>query len=557
MTRTSSHRTDRPTMHRLIFAVVLLSFLWMPAAAQAASYSVVGRVYSASPLDPGEEAPANPLSGVTADQILGENLVADVPRNLVDVRVLDADDGTELASFITRQDGGYLTSFNAPGGGASVRFVVEELATSKQLLYSEPTTVTDPFSVRFLLVNESATEITDDREFPTLAPAAPAIYTGLFTRVGKIEVATGGAGGTTDYLIDSTTGLANVPPPVASDLRIPPYEDAPFGGNLYLFGAFSQALYSVPNVCYKIRIYEDPSDHSTWTYLDDPLVKTRYSVDLAAGTVDTERVTLGPKPVGGTADCYELTPLSSGTAPGVQVFWSFPDLLGLWRTAGLNGDHELELEIFGLTNPSDFGLVTDTNGVNRGRVTLMLDNVAPVAQILPLDGTDPPNPDTPRVYTPGPAPAGPDLTPTRLGSFPTDYGGTADPTCGILDLQSSTSTQYLAFKLTAHHASSFLRAWHFRYERNDDNNEVVLGKRYDGATNTMVDLPGVRVSSSQTSTGGFQDHFLYLDANHLQPSGTSLGGCAYRFLVRAWTRTTDGYHYLRHQGDQDLHYVQK
>ncbi len=531
----------------VLLAAVLLIFLWMPAQADAADYFVVGRVYSASQISAGDQAPTNPLSGVPADQIVGENLVASVPRNLVEVRVLAASDGSELASYITRQDGGYLASFSASASTIEVRFVVEEIATSKQLLYSEPISLTPPVSVRFLLVGETPTEISGGRDFAP-APPAPALYTGIFTRVGKIEVATE-VGGSTQHLIDPATGLANVPAVVASDLAIPQYEDAPFGGNLFIFGAFSPGLYSAGNVCYKIRIYPDPSDHTVFSYMDDPLVKTKYTVDLTAGTVNTDRVTLGPKTVGTTTGCYELTPLSSVVAPGVQEFWSFPDLLALWRTAGLNGDYELEVEMFGLSTPTDFTLIPDYSDI-----TLMLDNVAPVAQILPLQAGDF---DTPRVYTPGPVPVGSDLGATLLGSFPADYGGTADPTCLIFSLQPATPTKYLAFKLTASHAAGYLRDWRFRYERNDGNDELVLGKRYDGATNTMVDLPGARVSSAQTSTSGFENQFLYLDTGHLEPTGTSLGGCAYRFVVSARTRTTDGYHYLRHRWDQDLHYLLK
>ncbi len=526
-------------------ALLILLAATVPLA--AADYFVVGRVYSASRLAVGEEPSSNPLSGVPAEQVIGGGLVAAVPRNLVKVRVLAASDGSELASYITRHDGGYLASFSGAAGGLSVRFVVEELATSKQLLYSEPNALTPAVSVRFLLVNETPTELSSDREYAG-PPPLPAIYTAIFTRVGKIELATE-VSGSTQHLIDPATGLANVPAAVASDLAIPQYEDAPFGGNLYTFGAFSPALYTLPNVCYKIRIYPDPSDHSTFSYMDDALVKTKYTVNLTAGTVNTDRVTLGPKTVGATTGCYELTPLSSSPSPGVQEFWSFPDLVALWRTGGLNGDYELEFEFFGLSNPADFGLIA-----NFSDMTLMLDNVAPVARILPLQAGDP---DPPRLYTPGPAPAGADLTATRLGSYPVDYGGTADPTCQIFSLQPAVPAKYLAFKLTASHPGNFLRYWHFRYERNDSNNEIVLGKGYNGATNSMVDLPGVRVSSTQTGTGGFTDRFLYLDSSHLEPSGTSLGGCAYRFVVRAATRTTDGYHYLRYSHDQDLHYVQK
>jgi hypothetical protein len=355
-------------------------------------------------------------------------------------------------------------------------------------------------------------------------------------------------GGVDQHLIDPVTGLVNVPAAVAGDLAIPQYEDAPFGGNLYLFGAMSPTLYGLGGACYKIRLYPNPADHTTFSYLDDPLVKTRYTVNLAAGLVDTERVTLGPKTVGGTAGCYELTPLSTAPAPGVQVFWSFPDLLALWRTGGLNGDYELQIEVFGVPPGTFAGIANYTD------VTLTLDNLAPVATIQPLAAGDF---DTPRVYTPGPVPGGSDLLAALLGSFPADYGGTGDPRCQIFSLEPPVPVKYLAFKLTASHANSFLRYWDFRYQRNDDQDEIVLGKRYDGVTNTMVDQAGVRVSSAQTSTGGFNGRFLYLDSAHLQPAGATSAGCAYRFVVHAATRTTDGYIYLRYTWDDDVHYVQK
>jgi hypothetical protein len=542
MTATKNRSTRRSVTLWVAFAAALV-LLGTPITAHAADYFVVGRAYSAAPLAPGEPVPTSPLSGATADQVIGDNLIASVPRNLVRVRVLSAADGQEFASYITRQDGGYLASFSAPAGGASVRFVVEELATSKQLLYSEPNTVTAPVSIRYLLLDEVPSEVDGGRDFAPPAPP-PAMYTAIFTRVGKIELATE-VGGVTQHLIDPATGLANVPASVASELAIPQYEDAPFGGNLYVFGAFSQDLYSIPGVCYKIRIYPDPNDHTVWDYMDDELVKTRYTVDFTIGTVDTERVSLGPKTVGATTGCYELTPIAASN----NVFWSFPDLVALWRTAGLDGDFELEFEFHGLPIPADFALIPDFSDV-----TLRLDNVAPVAVIQPLQAGDF---DTPRVYTPGPVPPSSDLLPALLGGFPVDYGGAGDPTCLIFSLQPAAPPKFLAFRLTASHTNSFLRYWSFFFQRNDTQNAVVFGKRYDGVTNSMVDLPGVLVSSAQTSTAGFADRYLYLDSAHLQPSGTPVSSCAYRFLIHAATRTTDGYQYLRYRQDQDLHYVQK
>lgn len=553
-TTRSVHRP--PALALLAACALVLVLVALPAHVEAADYTVVGRVYSASPLDAGEEPEGDPLAGKPAEQVVGDGLVASVPRNLVRVRLLAAADGTELASYITQKDGGYLATFSAPAGGVSVRFVVDELATSQQVLDSEPQDLSAGVSVRYLLVPEVPTEIAGDLPEEPVAP--PGFdYTGIFTRVGKIEVSTEVSGSTTE-LISSTDGTATVPSTVAGQLAIPPYQDAPFGGNLFLFGAFSHDLYA-SDACYKIRIYDDPAAPSTapHTYLDQPLVKTRYTVSFSTGSVDTERVTLGPKSMNGTTNCYRFTPVAASN----NVFWSFPDLLALWRTAGLNGDYRLELELVQPSPPlpGTFGLVDQSD------LTLMLDNVAPVAQIQPLweaSGGLSEAGDTPRVYTPGPVPSGfdlmagtgPDNLPP-LGNVPNSYGGEAAPTCGILSLDSQPSTQYLTFKLTASHSAGYLRYWDFRWWRNDKNSEVVLGKRYDGTG--MVDQAGVRVSSSQASESGFEGMFLYLDSDHLEASGASLGGCGYEFTVRAGTRTTDGYHYLRHARDEDVHYIQK
>lgn len=530
---------------------ILLLILLLPATAGAADYWVWGRVYSASPLAEGEELPVNPLSDVFTshpERIIGENLIPQVPRNLVKVEVIDASDGSELGNYIVRQDGGYLISFSATGASISVRFIVEELATSQVLLDSDPV-ILSPWptpNMYFLLAAEASAEIDNDREYAP-SPPLPAIYTAIFTRVGKIEVATE-VGGTTQHLIDPATGLVDVPSTVADDLAIPEYEDAPLGGNLYIFGAFSRDLYDLsPSVHYRIHVQnvDDPTDH--W-YMSDELVKTKYTVNFTTGEVETERVTLGPWDVGGTPNCYELTPIAVSN----NVFWSFPDLVALWRTGQFNGRYEITLEIIGLSSPADFAAIADHTDI-----TLRLDNVAPVAKIDPLQSGDF---DTPRVYTPGPVPASDDLLDALLGTFPADYGGTADPTCLILNLEPPGPTKYLAFNLTGYHANGFLRYWHFRYERNDKKNEILMGKKYDGTTNSMVDYSaGIRISSAQTDVGGFQDKYLYLDTDHLQPLAetTALGGCAYRFVIYVTTRTTDGYQYLRYRWDQDLHYVQR
>lgn len=530
--------------------IFLLLILLLPATAGAAEYWVWGRVYSASPLTDGEEPPTNPLTGVPPEQIIGGDMVALTPRNLVKVRVIDTSSGSELASYIVSYDGGYIISFNAAGGGVSVQFLVEELTTSKVLLNSEPVDLS-PWptpNIRFLLALEGLTEIGDDREF---ALCTPGTHTGIFTRVGKIEVATE-VGGTTQHLINTSTGRVTVPASVSSDLHIPAYKDAPLGGNLYIFGAFDQPLYSSTPVRYRVRI--EDLDTSTATYMSDPLVKTKYTVNLGVTpvTVSAERKRLGPELWAGTPNCYKMTELSTSSG-GVHTFWSFPDLLALWRTGERNGGYRVTLEVVGLP-PGSFVPVPDFTDL-----TVFLDNVKPVANILPLEAGDP---DTPLIYIPSPPATGIgcDLIDTRLGSYPGHYGGAADPTCSILDLEGPMGSKYLAFKLTAHHDNGdgvgYLRYWHFKYRRNDTGYQIHIGKKFDGSS--MVDYSTVQFSSTETDTKGFQDKFLYLNNTYLQPGGgISMGSCAYRFIIAAATRTTDGYHYLRWAWDEDIHYVQR
>jgi hypothetical protein len=562
MTASRATQNANISLNYIVLIVAILS-AWLPSQAFAVDYFVWGRVFSATPLAIGETVPTNPLTReppLPDEQIIGDNLVAQVPRNLVKVKVVAASDGNELGSFITRHDGGYLVSFTSTvTGSIAVRFVVEELATSKTLLESEDTSLaaepTTTPNIRYLLIEEDLSEIGGGGDVTDMASAGK--YTGIFTRVGKIELATEVEGSTT-RLINTTTGRATIPDTVSSDLQIPKYKDSPFGGNLYLFGAFSQYLYgptSPPDnteIFYKIQI--ENIDASTTEYMDDPLVKTKYTVNFTTGTVGTERVILGPIDGGGLPGCtdaakpvcYRLTPVSLGA----NIFWSFPDLLALWRTGGLNGNYRLTLEVEGLATSSDFENILDYTSLK-----LHLDNKAPVAKIQKVEagGIDY---DTPRVYIPSPADPGisGDLTASLLGTFPADYGGTSDQTCEILNMEGPLGQKYLFFKLTAYHENGFMRYWQFRYHRNDNGYATHIGKVFNGTA--MVDFASPQVSSTESDQHGFQDKFLYLNNSYLQPGGgTDLGSCGYRFEIRATTRTTDGYHYLRYRWNEDIHYL--
>jgi hypothetical protein len=120
----------------------------------------------------------------------GEDLIALTSRNLVRVTALYAHDGSELGSFFVTYDGAYLIKFSDPATTKQIRLVVDEEATSKRLLSSDVQDVTaSTANIRYLLVEEAdgLVEIGAGRDFDVPSPTLPALYTGIFTQVGKIE----------------------------------------------------------------------------------------------------------------------------------------------------------------------------------------------------------------------------------------------------------------------------------------------------------------------------------------------------------------------------------
>lgn len=588
----------RPSMtpvqrHALALAAALPVLLAaVPLAAD--DFYVFGRVYSADVFEPADGAtvPPNALRDVPEDQLLDDAasltndgaapiLVATEPRDLVSVQVVAAADGTPLGHYITRTDGGWLVAFSAPATlnpatgqpSIAVRYVVDDILTGERIFTSNedhlPAWDPGDLSVRYIPIVGEPVAVGSGGATTGIASAGN--VTGIFTRVGKIELATG-VDGSTVRLIDETDGLATtyrapggskpaIPASVAESLAIPRYQNAPFGGNLYLFGAFSPELYTLsasPNkVYYRIQVTPPIAGGPGW--LTDALYKTRTVVDFNDGTYAATRVKVGPNAgredpsdpptpgciVAGQEVCYRLTPLSEGP----NVFWSYPDLLALWRTATLNGLYTLEIEVQGITGGLGFESFA---GVTT--LTLQIDNTPVQARIEPVVATD--DPATPRVYTPASGPVPVDLQPAVLGNVPDDYGGIANPVCAFLNLQPPPD-KYLAFKLTAHHPSGYLRHWYFGHRRNDGDFRVHIGKRYDGST--MADFAsGLPISSAEASEDGFTERVLYLPSGDLAPAGGSgPASCGYRFVIHAATRTTDGYRYLHRRWDDDIHCLER
>ncbi len=557
---TISKNVRRNWLSGILALTAFLFILFLPAAVQAADYAVWGRVYSATPLGSGEALPENPLSDEftgNPERIVGKGLVPHVSRNLVKVRVIKASDNSELGHYLVSHDGGYLISFSAgidaSIGGISIRFIVEEMATGVALLRTDPLTLSPSVpNIRYLLVPVDVLEIDSGIEY-AFCPV-PGKNTAIFTRVGKIEVATEVGGSPYDLI--GSNGLANVPPVVATDLHIPQYQDAPFGGNLFLFGALSKKYYYsglLHQYYYRIRIdqFQKGIGYVFFKYMDAPLKKTKYTVNFTTGKVDTARVTLGPRTVKGIDNCYAPTPIAVSS----DVFWSFPDLLALWPTGGLNGKYQLTLEvidlpILGPPVPDPPPLEATFQAVDQTDLTLCLDNVRPDADILELCCSAG---DTPLVYSPPPdVTGGKDFRTTMLGGA-SNYADVPNAKCSILNL--TKTKDCLAFKLTGYHQNGHLRYWYFKYKRNDGGYQMVIGKKYNGTTDLMEDyVSGMPIAYTMTDDHGFQDMYLYLNKDYLGPES---GGCAYRFVIGAATRTTDGYHYLRYDWDEDLHYIDR
>ena len=474
------------------FAAAIVLALAVPAT-QAETFHVYGQVYAATPSWPGIAPTHDPLASYQSEIVReSEDLYAVAPKSMTRVSLFDAATGTSIVpAFVTVKDGWYHFIFQRTGSSHTVRFAVHDAASGERFLRSGEVTVSAGYNLRFLLVPASP--------YPAGRPRAwPDADTALFTRVGKIEM----------DLIDRQTGLVTTPSSRASKLAIPAYQKAPFGGNLFLFGAFSKRFHPGESggreYCYQILVDGQP--------IDDPLYKTRYTVNTSSGVVNSKSVRLGPHRFGLLDNCYLLTPLNE---PG-NVFWSFPDLLALWRTGSrsTSAPAKVTFKLYMTRDPNiatgDTGPIIGGTGAGTSTVfwhpplvtlasnqnstlSLRLDNQKPTVNLaLTLDG----------------------------GSV----GG-----CDILDL---TANQKLEAKYKVSHP--FLRDWQLWTQSN---------RRQSGTTHR--EPPKIWDSDAPEIAQGV-DKTIQLTLQH---------ACAYNFRLHAWARTTDGYGYLYRGSVEETHYV--
>ena len=300
----------------------------------------------------------------------------------------------------------------------------------------------------------------------------------LFNNIGKIP--------TSEITkVGARAGLANVDPAVASALHIYQYQDAPFGGNLWLHGLFGSSDTAVRYY----RIYAakwtgvTPPAESAFQPVTDPLSKIKYTVG-PGGTVTHTLENIGPDSNG----------LYLRTDTG---YWAHPDLMMIWNTPSLdNGRYDLICKgyflFFGIpieASLPDNALSRITVWVNNDRVTAEINSVR-------------------------------------------DHLGTPIPECGIIPLASNA--QNLQFEITAHHPGGFLRDYTLDalYGRNRHGG-VVANDRYAGVhDSTPPSWPGVSGVISNSAPA------------HASGALLPWTSCAYQFRLTAWARTTDGFNHI-------------
>lgn len=305
----------------------------------------------------------------------------------------------------------------------------------------------------------------------------------IFTSIGKIP-----ASEITQEVSDPGFGLANVSEKAAAMFRIPRYLDSPFGGNLWIHGLFGE---SDKVAYYRILVGQWINGNKPVSYsaLSDPLGKVKYTIQ-PGGTVTYQYVNLGPKELGGIENLYQLT---------ARGFYSHIDLRMIWNTRlWKNGKYTLTCEAYDAFLNR---LRLPANDLDH--LTLVVDNSPVEAQIHQVK-YDPSSP----FYDPG-----------SDGEI---------PECGMIYL--TDDRENLRFTITARHPNGYLKNFVL---------DALYGRnRYAGVIQSASYPPPLYIPPYWT---GVQDVTVHsADSAGLDPWKR----CAYQFRLRAYSRTTDGYHYI-------------
>jgi hypothetical protein len=314
----------------------------------------------------------------------------------------------------------------------------------------------------------------------------------LFNNIGTIptsEITQSGA----------QNGLANVSSAVASALRIYPYKDAPFGGNLWLHGLFGTSDDFITHY----RLYAarwtgaSPPTLGEFAPLTDPLSKIKYTVG-PGGTVTTALEAIGPD-----ADGLYLRTDRPGSG-----YWAHPDLKLIWNTRGVaNGRYDLLCKgvWFFLGIPIEASLPEN----DLTRITVLVDNSRVTTEIISVR----------------------------------DQYGNPIPECGIISVASPQEN--LQFEFTASHPGGYLRDFTLDslYGRNRYGG-IIARDQYVGSHDGTPPLwPGVTAVISNSAPA------------HASAALDDWTTCAYQFRLRAWARTTDGFKHIYWNSFNDHYFI--
>jgi hypothetical protein len=301
---------------------------------------------------------------------------------------------------------------------------------------------------------------------------------------------------------NTSHGLADVNSTAANLLGIPAYTDSPFGRTLWVHGLFG-VNDDVNHYQVLVAKWDDGNepDPNDYVPLSDPLTKVRYFIDPLTGDWSYQYVTLGPKTIDGITDLYELTD---------DGYWSHIDVRVKWNTRAYeNGKYTMTHKAYRQLGDGTLIDVTQPTPID---LVLVVDN-NPVTAVIHHVKYDPCSP------------------------YYNDPCDGEIPECGIINLGSTGEN--LRFTITASHPTGYLRTYNLR---------ALYGKNRDGGLITSDSYSPV---SPPYWTGVTDQEFQSEDSGSLQPWQQ----CAYQFRLRAYSRATNGYHYIISREFNDHYYL--
>ena len=423
-----------------------------------------------------------------------------------------------LAEHLVTVDGEYRMTFESATG--LVDLVVTDAVTGKRLLASSRIRL-HTSTQGYYLVTPASSRQAGKIAFPSGGREM------VFFRVGRVlaqKPTTNTTGHQPPYI---ENGLAQFPDQPAM------YSDAPFGGELDIFGAFSERFYdssadpkSLAELrgqskysCYQLEV-TDATGRTR--LLSDPLYKRRYRVEN--GKVSSTQIQVGPFREEGTGSnggrktvesCYHLTPMVRG-----DTFWDYPALLARWSTNGSNGKHTLRPRLYDITQGAG-GKTIQEVALGDRRLELQLDNNKVQLSF--------------------------DRIESRLGGSSTalwapgcETDSTTCDACGIVDL---AGTGQVAVEFTAHHPAGFLRNYSLVARSNSGRAVPFDQGAYGGRGTSGSPLFSGPVRSTKARGSS--------DFRAAEPRA-----CAYILTLIAYSRTTDGYGPIDWAHRQKTYYIE-